>query len=288
MPKDCCTFPQVCTVQDVHKIDELIYLLKNKVTKTSNDILGNLYYGYGGEINKLQQYLNKLTTLKEVLEYQKKGLIVSGKHCSTPELFQMVIEKTIKEVGKEPCYIDKRKDVVVDDSGLDKYMLSKPYCISYDKWDEFARKICGDIGFTVTVEKEICDITFEISRQTIPCNLLYHFKVQKEMCDLNMTVNRTVDECKIDYKLLAEKYCNFNLSLKEYIELVKEYNLGFNTIDEVYKNKLELAILNRRAVLKSQLNTYDISKISPSDLTKLIGLGFKVTAKRNTITQEYI
>ena len=107
------------------------------------------------------------------------------------------------------------------------------------------------------------------------------------MCDLNYKVDRSIEECKIDYKLLAERHCELNLTMKDYLKLVKECNLSFNTVDQCYRAGLQILIQQNRAYLKTQLNVYPLDSITPSNLDRLIGMGFNVTIS-DIITQEYI
>ena len=280
----CCTCPEICAIHDVKKLDELIYNLNVNLTVLSDKKLQSLFYGYY-ESSTIDFEINKLTVLKKALQRHKLGFYIADGSCICSDNLQRIVEKVIKEVGKNACPV-VRKDVEIDDTGLEAYLMTKPACVSYDTWNKFARGLCGDIGFKLTAEKEICDLTFDISREVISCNLLYTLSIYREMCDLNYKVNRTDEECKLDFDILAERHCNLNLKFKDFHTLVKDCNMSFNTIDQCYKANLELIVLNRKAYLKTNTNTYPVEAITPSNLERLVGLGFSVTID-DIISNEY-
>lgn len=284
MNKNCCSCKGICSLHNVKELDELVYNININLAELAEKKLKNLYYGYYNTLH-IDDKVNKLSALRDSILRNKLSYYLSDGSCICNENLQKIVEKAILEIGKRSCPQD-RVDVLIDESGLYSYLITKPACVSYDTWNKFARGLCGEIGFKLTAEKEICDLTFDISREIIPCNLLYTLSIYKEMCDLNYKVNRTDDECKIDFDILAERHCNLNLSFKDYKTLVKDCNMSLNTIDQCYKANLELIVLNRKAYLKTNTNTYPVEAIIPSNLDRLVGLGFSVTID-DIISNEY-
>ena len=176
MQQSCCVNEKICSVHSVKSIDDILYRIKGRMQELSNMKLRNLYYGYGcGEC--IDQDIKKLSTLKKPLDRIKSSFVMAGTSCLDDEAIQRIVEKTQKIVGKKPCP-SKRKDVTIDDSQLNKYLMSSPACQSYDSWNQFANIMCDKLGVIVTAVKDEeadmkkCDIVFEISREVISCDIL--------------------------------------------------------------------------------------------------------------------
>lgn len=281
----CCNDKKVHSVHSYRSLDELTYKIKQRLEQLSLMKIRNLFYGYHPE-HHIDDEVNKLSVLKSSLDRVKKSFLHIQKSCLDDETIQKIVEKAQKIVGKAPCP-SKRKDISIGEENLQKYLISGPKCVSYDTWNEFSRFICGKIGFTLSAEREICDITFEISRNIVTCNLLYALSVHKEMCDLNYKVSRTKEECKLDYKLLLEKNPKCDLEFKSYLNYVHKHNLSFPIINEVYSSGLALAEEDGEVVLCTPLNNYNITKITPQSLEELLNLGFVVELNKFDIKADY-
>jgi hypothetical protein len=281
----CCNEKKVESIHTYRSIDELTYKIKSRLSYLANLKIRNLFYGYHPE-HYVDDEINKLSVLKGSLDRVKKSFLHIQKSCLDDETIQKIVEKANKIVGKESCP-KKRADIKIGEEDLNSYLSKGPRCVSYDTWNEFSRFICGRIGFTLTAEREICDIAFEISRNIISCNLLYSLSVYKEMCDLKYKVNRTKEECKIDYKLLMEKNPTCDLEFKSYLSYVHKHNLSFPIIDEVYSSGLSLLEQDGEVFLCTALNNYNLMKIAPNDLEELLNLGFVVELNKFDITADY-
>ncbi len=281
----CCNDKEICSIHSYRSLDELTYKIKQKLIELSSMKIRNLFYGYHPAVH-IDDDVNMLVILKDSLDRIKTNFLHIQKSCLDDETIQKIVEKANKIVGRSACP-KKRIDVKIGDESINKYLMSGPRCVSYDTWNEFSRYICGKVGFQITAEKEICDITFEISRNIISCNLLYALSVHKEMCDLNYKVSRTKDECKIDYKLLLEKNPKCDLEFKSYLSYVHNHNLSFPIINEVYSSGLALAEEDGEAVLCTPLNNYKLTKITPQSLEELLNLGFVVELNKFDIINDY-
>lgn len=281
----CCNEKKVQSIHSYRSLDELTYKIKEKLTYLSNQKIRNLFYGYHPE-HHIDEQINMLSILKGSLDRIKKSFLHIQKSCLDDETIQKIVEKANKIVGKSPCP-SKRLDIKINEEDLNKYLASGPRCVSYDTWNEFSRFICGRIGFTLTAERDVCDITFEISRNIISCNLLFALSVHKEMCDLKYKVNRTKDECKLDYKLLIEKNPTCDLEFKSYLSYVHNHNLSFPIINEVYASGLSLLEQDGEVFLCTALNNYNLTKITPNNLEELLNLGFVVELNKFDIAADY-
>jgi len=281
----CCNDKKICSVHSYRSIDELTYRIKQRLNFLSREKLNNLFYGYKCAAD-IDTEIKKLSTYKEVLDRTKISFLHIGKSCNDDETIQRVVEKVNKVIGKTSCP-KKRADIKIDDSGLDRYMLTSPRCISYSEWNEFSRKICGKIGFTISVEKQICDLTFELAAKSISCDLLYALKVRRDLCDIGYRVTRADEKtCRIDYKLLLESVpCD--IEYKAYVSYVRNHNLSYPIIKDIYAAGLSLATVEDDVVLCTPINSYSLSQITPTDLQELLDLGFVISHSRYDIKQDY-
>lgn len=280
----CCADKGVCSTHSYKSLDELTYRMKERLAFLSKEKLNNLFYGYKCAAN-IDSEIKKLSTYKEVLDRTKISFLHIGKSCNDDETIQLIIEKTNKIIGKQSCP-KCRADIKIDDSKLHNYLITGPKCVSYDLWNEFSRFICGKLGLKISAEKQKCDLTFEISREIISCDLLYTLKVHKELCDTGYKVSRTDEECRIDYKLLLEKN-SCDLEYKAYVSYVRDFNLSYPIIESIYAAGLSLATENNEAILCTPLNNYKLTEITPDSLQELLDLGFVIEHTRYNIKQDY-
>lgn len=282
----CCNNRKVCSIHDYRKLDELVYRIKDRITELSFQKVQSLFYpGYYCAVD-IDNETNKLNILKDSLSRVKLSFLHIRKSCLDDKTIQLIVEKTVRIIGKGVCP-EKRVDFIIDDSGLNAYMVAHPACITYDSWNKFANFICGAIGVTITAEVEKCDFVFEVSRKIIPCNVLFALSVHREMCDLKFKVNRTKDECAIDYTLLIEQVPECNLNFKTYLSYVHKHNLSFPIIKEIYSSGLTLATIEDDVTICTPINNYSLKEITPTSLQELLDLGFVVELTKFDIKQDY-
>lgn len=272
-------------------VDDLLYLLKEEMQALSSKKTSNLYYGYGCG-TCIDKDIKKASILKDSLSRIKNSLIFSGTFCLDDLSIQKIVEKTNKFVTRKHCPA-KRKDITIDDSNLNKYLLSSPQCVSFDAWNEFSRSICGKLGIKVTAvssadeDRKKCDITFQISREIITCDLLFAFSIRKELCELGYTISRTDEECKLDWELLLEKNPSCDLDLKTFARITRKHNVNFDIFNEVYKSGLSLKESEDNLVVCTPLGQYNVQELSPERLDALLREGFIVSLNRYDIIKDY-
>jgi len=283
--KECCINKETCSIHSYKSLDDLTYKIKDRLTYLSFKNVQNLFYGYNCAAD-VDQEIKRLNILKDSLDRVKISFLHIGKSCLDDETIQKIVEKANKIVGNSPCPA-RRKDITVDESNINKYLMSSSQCVTYDSWNKFSRFLCGKLGFKVSLEREVCDITFEISRKIISCNLLYALSLHKEMCDLGYKVSRTDQECKVDWKILMEKEPACDLSFKTYAKFVKNSNLSYPLIKEVYASGLTLAEEDGEVVICTPLNNYKLTQITPTSLEELLNLGYIIDLNKYDIINEY-
>lgn len=285
MNQICCKNKSTCSIQDYKKLDDLVYKLKDYLSALATKKVGNYRYGYYCA-EDIYEKIKEAVILKKSLERIKLS-ILRGKSCLDDETIQKIVEKVIKIVGKDSCPTDYREDLIIDESGINAYLIKGPRCVAYDYYNKFASYLCGKLGVKITAEKEQCNLAFSITRNIINCNLLYSLSIRKEMCDLGYKVKRSGgDDCKLDYKLLLEK-TGCDLEYKTYVSFVNKHNLSYPIIEEVYKSGLALAEVKDDIVLCTPLNNYKLTEITPTSLEELLNAGYIVELNKHYLKDDY-
>ena len=161
------------------------------------------------------------------------------------------------------CHI-KHNKVLVTDNNKEEWERNNVECISRKQWEKIALKICNQYKIEIINEKieNTCNVSFDILKETLNCEVLTTISTLQKICDLNIIIDFNKDKCNIEYKLLLEKYPTCNLNVKEYYTLIKS-GYSFEIISNLYKNKVYLEIDNKGKVnLKTHYNNY----ILPNDL----------------------
>lgn len=281
----CCSEVKVCLKYDYQFVDELVYNLKKLLQSLASKKLSHLFYGYNCEVD-IDEKINKTTILINSLERIKLSFLHIQKYCLPEDRIQLIIEKAIKLVGKVSCP-ESRYDIVVDDSAVYDYLLAGNSCASYDTWNKFSRLICGKLDFKLTLEKDICDITFDIVKKVISCNLLYALQLRKEFCDLGYKIKKDNDECKLEYKLLRSNYPNCDLEYKVYTDLVNKHNISYPIFKEVYEGGLTLIKKENDVFICTPLNQYNIKDITANTIEELLNNGYLLTLNKDDIKIDF-
>lgn len=255
------------------ELDKLIYESKNKLEELSGNMVKSLYYGYTCD-KKAEEQIKILDNYIRVLEDENRKVVLGGKECLDCNNLQKLAEKVRKLTYV--CDIDLRKDLTVDRSGVDAWLMEFPHCASYEKWERLAYRVCSAFSLEVFVEKidcdvdlevfsseELCNLAFDISREQIPCDIMVALSVYSQACDLDFKINRTEEECKIDFKLLHNEV-DCDLDFKAYQRLI-DCNLSFDIIKTVYENGCSFTV-GDPIELVSPLNSYTLDKFSFNDI----------------------
>lgn len=217
-------------------------MIENKLSELGKLNKKSLYYNLPYNTTKdlnliLLSYANTSCLDSEELSVYKNYIKKLTFDCTTskPTLFVNSVNKSIWEENN-------------------------PECVNRKQWEKIALKICNK--YTIEIEKipldTVCDISFEIVKKTISCEVLTTIALQKKLCDLNITINRTKDECATDYKLLIEKHPSCNLNKKEYFCII-DSNFSFEMVSLIYDNNLSLEVDSKgKVTLISPIRRYKI------------------------------
>lgn len=279
------TCKKKCCVCYNPELDELIYQSKVKLEQLSDNRIKVLYYGYSCD-KTAEEKIKTLSNYIHVLEDENRKILLGGKECLNCDNLQRLAEKVRGLTAS--CDIDERRDLMVDKSGVDAWLVKYPFCASYEKWEKFAYRVCGilniqvhaekvecDVDFEIFSKEQVCNLAFDITREQIPCDIIMALSVYRQACDLDFTIKRNLQECKVDFKLLhSEVDCD--LDFKTYRKLI-ECNLSYDVIRTVYENGCSFTIgEGESAQLVSPLNSYPVSGfnfLDTPDLERLKKLG---------------
>jgi hypothetical protein len=274
----------VCYSFDYKELDDLQYSIKNTVCKLGRKKIDNLFWGYGCE-EDIDVKVGKLRILDQVVERYKTGIYYETAGCLCASQFQDIKEQVIDLVDVIPCDIDCRLDLGISDENLAQHIMDGNTCISYDRYEKFAKQLCQDLNITLTSTKEICDLTLSLSADIISCDVLFAIKVYKQMCDLGYSVSRNIDECKLDWTLLLEKTdCNLDFDL--YKELI-DCNLSYDIIKEIYSCGLELEVINNNPELVTPIGRYKLFNLAENKYEILTKYGLETILKEEDLTSDY-
>lgn len=217
-------------------------MIENKLSEKSKDLLKSFYY-------KLP-YTDKVVLQLLLLSY---GDISCLNTTQLSKYNDKVKSLTFNCKNTTPT-------VNIDNSNREEWEKNHPECLNRKQWERITLKICYNysIDIQVTPIETLCDVTFEIVKNTISCDVLTTISLQQKLCDLNISVNRSKEECASDYKILIEKYQDCNISKKEYLKLI-DNNFSFEIISLIYKNNLKLEVDSKGNVsLISPIRKYKI------------------------------
>lgn len=251
-----------CHTHSLKYLNEIALSIKNNFSKTCAKELNSMYYGYDN-CGADSENLEELKTLSKVLDRQIKRSILDQKSpnkfndCLTCNELEYLLEKIRKIIGKS-CSIDC-SDLLVDDSYEETWILNNVNCVSYECWNKWSKLLNSKLDVKLTTEKQRDFLLLEISRKTIPSQVLVAISTITEANKLDLRIDRSLEESKIDFEILNEQI-TVDFDFKTYNTFTKN-NLSFEVIKEVYKNNLSLVLENGGVYLQSSLEKYPIDKL---------------------------
>ena len=230
-----------CSNHSVNTIDDLIYSIDDSIAQMGKELLYFELYGYRiGECKNLDKYV-QLKTQREVLKKYMVSFLKGATTCLKCKELEIIIENVKKVLGHQ-CFVFTRKDIEIDSSNKSEWDRNNPYCVSREKWEELAYRVCGDLGFNLEVIdlSTACEITFNTVITPQFCDIIADIKVEKQNCELTSTLTIEEEKCEFDYNILVTS-TSCNLSYKLYKELLS-CNLTSKIIREVYDCDMSLKI----------------------------------------------
>ena len=229
-----------CSDHSPKTLSEIIYSIDKELVNYSNKEYNYKVYGYQ-KPKDLQDNFSILEIYRDLLIRYRTSLLFNYEPCLNCSDIQKIIEKVKKEIGSE-CKPRDRKDITIDCSGKALWDSTNPYCVSREKWEALAYRVCDAIGINIALTDltKVCDIYIGLKSNPIMCEVLYELSLHKQNCDLGIKLTRSKKECKVDYDILVKKH-SCELSFNEYIKLI-DCNISYKLVQKVYECGMSLEI----------------------------------------------
>lgn len=257
-----------CSIID---LDQLILQIKVAENSLAEKLKNALYYRYDCG-PKVETQLKKLQAYKYHLEDEQLNLVLGGEGCFTCGELQLMAEQLYDIVSS--CSVDgARPDVKVDKTYVNGWIIQNPYCVAREKWEYLSYAVLCNLQMDLEVEKqEACNITMDLVREDIKCDIVMALEVYRQVCDLDMTLDVTPQQCQIEFNLLIEDYdCTEGMSLHaeklgneitldEYTALVKA-NISPGIIAAVYESGCCLSMKGEQTILNTKTGSFPLDNI---------------------------
>lgn len=256
--------------------DELIYSSKYTLNFLSKEEIKKLFWKYSCDI-EVTEKINELLIYLDILNQEFINTSLGGFSCLNCCDEQHLKEKVLSLLRQ--CDTNSRFDFIKDTSSVDKWIINNPFCVSREKWEKFAYRVCGILNLEIKSTEVVCDITFDIVKKILPCDVILAISVYEQVCNLGLSISRDEKECKLDFKILKNEIpCDLTFNI--YKKLIA-CNLSFDIIKTIYTNNCSLEINDEGdAVLVTQYNSYklkDLSFVGEPDIKKLASLGVDIS-----------
>lgn len=273
-----------CTVCYDYQLDDLIYRMKVEISELSQEAVKSLHYGYSCD-KKAEQKIRTLQSYLKQLESEYYNLAQGGKPCLEDYRMQMLAERIRKLTPS--CSLSERQDVIIDESGENAWIADNPTCVSRQKWEKLAATVATCLNLiveSVPFDKkceivmtmdDACQLTFELVKELIPCDVIMAIYVHKTACELNMKITRTLEECKLDYELLLEQV-DCDLTLNDYYRLV-ECNISFDVAKAILTNGCAINVNDAGDVVvvtpmgEYPMDTFNFAGVPDVEVLKTLG-----------------
>lgn len=110
--------------------------------------------------NIKKKTFNQLLTYKESLIHHRDAFYYGYDPCLCPKDFQLIVESTKDIVDMHECKSPGRKDLIVDRSNFDSWVISNPTCVAYEDWERCLYRTAIEVEISVEKIKPLCPITF--------------------------------------------------------------------------------------------------------------------------------
>lgn len=263
----------------------LVYSIKEKVNNLSKEIVKSRVWDIEcRDIETIYKDNHALLEYLRVIDEEENNRLKGFKSCLNSKETDKIKAKIFKIVGVE-CSKNER-DVIVDDSQRNSWIISHPRCVSYEEWEEWSYHLCDMLDIEFSIKTQACDLALDIVTKKFSCDLILMINAYKKACNLGIELDVERERCLLELNVLAESGCD--LDLKTYVNL-KKCGVSFDLVKTVYECNLKIDINAKNCpVVVSDLSEYALDCFpEESDITVLNDLGFKATKDINKILNNY-
>lgn len=231
--------------------------------------MGEIFYGYVCDnntkykIDLINEYLDivRRQVLRE--KYCREATI---KACGEPKHCHSNLGKCIDDISLLAAKVDESKiekglDVeIIEDGGI--WAANNPQCASINSYYLYARDICKTLNIEFKIEKEsdriqaMCDLTFEVTKNSIPCDFLIQASLVKQVCDMGIHLDVKKEECLAEWEILLERNSDCSVDFNTYITSKETIGLTYEIIEFLIMNGLGIKVVNGEIEIIGLLRDY--------------------------------
>jgi len=268
------------------KLDALIYQSKVTLEKLSNEIVKAKLYGYSCDklaepkMDLLQNYLR-------ILEDDNRKVTLGGIACLSCNDEQSLAEKIRKlttgcsiNIASDGRIFGNRKDLVINSSAEESWIIKNPYCASREKWEKISYAVCQSLTLDIQSENltdfinnspafDIDDYQLaitncdsdkikeynELAKKYAGCDLDFEILTVEQACNLSLELVKNIIPCDIIFAISAfHEVCDLDLTISRTEE---ECKFDFNIL--VSEIECDLDLKSYKKLIECNLS-FDIIK----------------------------
>lgn len=218
--KICNSCPNCYNLSE-YRLRDILYAINEKIVQHSEYLICKLMWGYGCKQFIEDGDFEKLLNYQSSIERYYQSLRNGYEPCLCPDEIESIVERALDLIDIGCCNSPNRKDLVIDESNLDLWVLDNPGCVAYEAWERHLVRIVPKVGISVKSVDMSCDILATVKEVSDKCKFLYTvsvYNVANSCITTKVKVNKK--ECKLDYNALVKEH-KCNLSFDVYTKLIE-------------------------------------------------------------------
>lgn len=269
LPKCCKECPKCpgCYDLNEYRLRDLVYAAKYKVCKFVEDFICLQEWGYSKEKDPLKEIENIIRDVDILDQYERK-VRCKTEVCLCPHEINAIIERLISKVNMMCCSSSSRCDLIIDESGLDDWILSNPSCIAFSQWEQCMYRVMPLCDLSSSFDGVITDKPqFELSIERVnPIQLIYDVRsevgefpsavvnaIEQFSANLDLEFTATKEEISLQYERLSSEVKS-SISSGVFVKAV-ESGLTIDTISEIQKSDIAFIGMSEDSEIYIDFNT---------------------------------